>query len=185
MKSSNTGSVYRQLKQHEAKGTFPTHLNGIKAFKFQVVKEFTNTGTLKDLQAKLDNAAKKYQEEALNLEIQVKKAEWHQPLKLHSPLAYMEKVNSICSAVDWELAAHVMFTIPITIGRSYGTPREPGKGPSISELMFGDRVTNLDNQDMLDVINDEPADLNREHVRAFLQTLTALGKRITGTQVLE
>jgi len=87
--------------------------------------------------------------------------------------------------VDREFAAHVMFTLPTTIGRAHGTAREPGKGPSISKLMFRDRVINLNDQDMPDVGNDELADLNREHVRAFLQSLAASGERITGTQVLE
>ena len=49
VKSLTAGSVLRQVKQHKARGSFPTHLLGIRACKFHVVKEFSNSCTYNDL----------------------------------------------------------------------------------------------------------------------------------------
>ena len=122
VKSSNAGSVLRQLQYHKAKGSFPTHLNGIESFKLQVVKEFSNSSTFRDPLAELDNAAKKYPLAALDLEIEVKKNEYHVLLSVHSALSYTNRVNAICRSIDHELAAHVLFNVPALLkeGNRYG-----------------------------------------------------------------
>lgn len=120
MKSSNAWPVFRQRKQHKARGTLPTHPNGIKASKCQGVKEFATSGTLKTTQAKLDNPVKKYWEEGLGLEIEVKKSEWYAILRAYSAVSYTKRVNSICAGINHELAAHVMFSLPTLVGRACG-----------------------------------------------------------------